>query len=467
MSNPRKTSRRNFVKLAAATTLIAGQPPGALSAAPNPEKTHSLSSNSQTQQSVSPNNKIRLATIGHGIIGTIDTATALRVPGVELIAVADVYDGRFVRAKELYGDQIFTTRDYREILARPDIDAVIIATPDHWHAQMTVDAMEAGKDVYCEKPMVHTLEEGGRVIEAQRKTKRILQVGSQFVSSIVYDKAKELLAAGAIGKLNMIEAAWNRNSALGAWQYYVPPDASPANVDWDRFLGKAPKRPFEPIRLFRWRNYRDYGTAIAGDLFVHLFTGVHHVTGSMGPARVMALGGLRHWTDGRDVPDVMLGIYEYPQTTAHPAFNLSLSVNFIAGGGSSSILRLTGSEGMMVIDNGVTVMRRGVVEAVDTYAIPSFPRGVQETYQKEFLVKHPQAGGLSETGENRYLPAGNYDARLDHFRNFFDSMRTRKALIEDAIFGFRAAGPALLTNQSYYDNRPFTWNPETMKVVSE
>lgn len=463
MNNSRKTSRRNFVKLATATTLLAGQSAGALSS----ERTHTISSGLQTQQPVSPNNKIRLATIGHGIIGTIDTATALRVPGVEMVAVADVYDGRFVRAKELYGNQIFTTRDYRELLARPDIDAVIVATPDHWHAQMAVDAMEAGKDVYCEKPMVHTLEEGHRIIEAQQKTKRVLQVGSQFASSIVYQKAKELLAAGAIGELNMIEAAWNRNSALGAWQYHVPPDATPANVDWDRFLGKAPKRPFEPVRLFRWRNYRDYGTAVAGDLFVHLFTGVHYVVGSMGPTRVMSLGGLRHWKDGRDVPDVMLGIYEYPKTTAHTGFNLSLSVNFIAGGGSSSILRLTGSEGVMVIDSGVAVMRRGVVEGVDTYAIPSFPLSVQETYQKDFLAKYPQAGELNGTSENRYVAPGNYDARLDHFRNFFDSMRTRKALIEDAVFGFRAAGPALLTNQSYYDNRPFTWNPETMKVVSE
>ena len=463
MKNSRKTSRRNFVKLAAATTLMASQTAGARGS----EKPHSIPSNSQTQQPVSPNNKIRLATIGHGIIGTIDTATALRVPGVELVAVADVYDRRFVRAKELYGNQIFTTRDYKEILARPDIDAVIISTPDHWHAQMAVDAMEAGKDVYCEKPMVHSLEEGGRMIEAQRKTKRILQVGSQFASSIVYHKAKELLAAGAIGELNMIEAAWNRNSALGAWQYYVPPDATPENVDWDRFLGKAPKRPFEPIRLFRWRNYRDYGTAVAGDLFVHLFTGVHHVTGSMGPTRVMSLGGLRYWKDGREVPDVMLGIYEYPKTAADPAFSLSLAVSFIAGGSSSSILRLTGSEGVMVIDAGVTVMRQGVVEPVDTYAIPSFPRSVQEKYQKDFLAKYPQASGMSGTSENRYVAPGNYDARLDHFQNFFESVRTRKASVEDAVFGFRAAGPALLTNQSYYDHRPFTWNPETMKVTSE
>src|SRR5664279_5006349 len=282
-------------------------------------------------QNVSPNDRVRIALIGSGGQGSGDTRNALAVGGVELAAVADIYDGRLKRAREVWGDQVFTTRDYREVLARKDVDAVIVATPDHWHSAIAIDAMNAGKDVYCEKPMVQQLSQGAPMIEAQKRTGRIVQVGSQRVSSIVYGKAKEMLASGAIGELNMVEAWVDRNSAIGAWQYSIPPDASPSTIDWDRFLGRAPKLPFEPVRLFRWRNYRDYGTGVGGDLFVHLFSGIHFIPGAIGPSRVFATGGLRFWKDGRDVPDVMLGLYDYPARGKFPAFNLSLRVDFVDG----------------------------------------------------------------------------------------------------------------------------------------
>ena len=267
---------------------------------------------SALSQTPSSNDRIRFAAIGVGIRGQQDVRSALRTPGAELVAVSDIYDGRMTLAKEIWGPQLFAARDYREVLARRDVDAVLIAAPDHWHMQMAVDAMNAGKDVYVEKPMVQQLDEGPRIIETARQTNRILQVGSQHPSSIVYGKARELYRAGVIGELNLVEAWINRNSSMGAWQYSIPPDASPTTIDWDRFLGRAPKRPFDPVRLFRWRNYRDYGTGIPGDLFVHLFTGIHFVLDALGPTRAIASGGLRHWNDGRDVPDVMRALYDYP-----------------------------------------------------------------------------------------------------------------------------------------------------------
>ncbi|MBA3298124.1 MAG: Gfo/Idh/MocA family oxidoreductase, partial [Acidobacteria bacterium] len=321
-NNPK--SRREFLKIAAAAGAAGVSLPSAV---------HTLEARQAPAQTVSPGDGIQIALIGAGGQGMGDARTATRIPGVKVVAVADVYDGRLTRAKEIWGNDTFTTRDYREVLARPDVDAVIIATPDHHHAHISIDAMKAGKDVYVEKPMIQDIEEGPKVIETARATNRILQVGSQRVSSIIYAKARELYKSGAIGELNFVEAWWHRNTAMGAWQYTIPPDATPETVDWDRFLGDAPKRPFEPIRLFRWRNYQDYGTGIPGDLFVHLFSGIHYVLDSTGPTRVMSTGGLRYWKDGRDVPDIFVGVYDYPKTASHPAFTLQLKVNFADGGG--------------------------------------------------------------------------------------------------------------------------------------
>ena len=253
--------------------------------------------------------------------------TALKIPGVRLVAAVDLYSGRLVRAKEAWGSDLFTTRDYREVLARKDVDAVIVATPDHWHSRITVDALNAGKDVYCQKPMVQKIEQGYDVVAAAKKSNRLLQVGSQYVSSAIYRKTREHYQRGAIGTLNLVEAWLDRNTALGAWQYTIPSDASEETVDWDRFLGSAPKRPFEAKRFFRWRNYRDYGTGVAGDLFVHLFSGLHMVLDSIGPQSVYATGGLRYWNDGRDVPDVLTALIDYPRTDSHPAFTFAIRVN--------------------------------------------------------------------------------------------------------------------------------------------
>jgi predicted dehydrogenase len=412
----------------------------------------------------SPNDTIQLALIGAGIQGQGDTRTALQVPGVKLVAVADCYDGRLAHAKELWGPDLFTTRDYREILAREDVDTVLIATPDHWHKQVAVDAMRAGKDVYLEKPMIHIYADGPQIIDAARSTDRILQVGSQRVSSIVYAKAKELLAAGAIGKLNLISARWDRNSSLGAWNYSIPLDASPETCDWLRFQGTAPKVPFSAERFFQWRKWKDYGSGVAGDLFVHLFSGAHFITGAHGPTRAMATGGLRYWKDGRDAKDVLLALFDYPE-----GFNLSLRVNFVDGGEESEGFLFTGSEGQMEIvgrTNTVTVTRAPVAKEPG-YTVATFADAMQKQFINEYRSKYPiqhPSGPPSEDVQSFVAPPG-YSDSYDHFTNFFNAVRSRQPVVEDATFGFRAAGAALLSNLSAERDSIVHWNPETMKVV--
>ncbi len=420
-------------------------------------------------QRVSPNDKIRLGCIGIGNMGLGDVKTAVTVPGVEFVAAADVYEGRLTNAKEKFGKQIFTTRDYRELLARPDIDAVIVATPDHWHAVQAVAAMEAGKHVYCQKPMVKNPADGHKVIAAEKRTGKILQVGSQRVSSILYARLREVINEGKIGEIRMIEAFYDRNSALGAWQYVIPQDASPATVDWDTFIGAAPKHSFDPIRLFRWRNYQDYGTGIAGDLFVHLFSGIHYVMDSKGPERVYASGGTYYWNDGRDVPDLMIGLYDYPKTEKHGAHQITLRVNFEAGTGGGQSFRFVGTEGYITLDvaSGFTVTSTPR-ESRPGYDLESFPSSVKEKFLTDYRAKYPDQKPSADamrpaTSFSYKLPPG-YLEQYAHHANFFDAIRNKRAVVEDATFGLRAAAPALLSNTSYFEKRLVEWDPIAMKM---
>jgi predicted dehydrogenase len=446
-------NRRSFLKVAGsatAGTVLATKVHALATARPGPVTP------------VSPNDQIQLALIGAGIQGQGDTKFAVQVPGVKLVAVADCYDGRLQHSKELWGNDIFTTRDYKEILARKDVDAVLIATPDHWHKQAAVDAMKAGKDVYCEKPMIHLYEDGPEMIETARATNRVIQIGSQRVSSIIYAKAKELLASGAIGQLNMVTAHWDRNSSIGAWNYTVPLDASTETCDWPRFLGTAPKIPFNAEHFFQWRKWKAYGSGVAGDLFVHLFSGTHFITGTNGPTRAMATGGLRFWKDGRDAPDVMLGLFDYRE-----GFNLSLRVNFVDGGEESEGLIFTGSEGTMEIAGNSVSVGRTPLKKEPGYLVGTYTDAMQKqilaSYREKYPVTHPS--GLPETGFEKYVAPDGYHDNYDHFKNFFAAVRSRQPVVEDAVFGFRAAGAALLSNLSLERSAVVKWDPDAMKIV--
>lgn len=416
------------------------------------------------------NDRIGIGVIGCGIQGNFDLRAALQVPGAQLAAACDLYTGRLTRMKEVYGQDLYTTRDYRELLQRKEVDAVIVATSDHWHSRIAIDALKAGKHVYCEKPMVHLVKQGHAVINAQKESGKVLQVGSQGISGIDFAKARELYQSGTIGKLNCIEASNDRQNAIGAWQYSIPSDQSPETVDWDKYVEVLSKKPaYDPKKFFWWRNYREFGTGMAGDLYVHLITGIHYVTGSLGPSRILSSGELSYWKDGRNVPDVMVTILDYDETPQHPAFQVMLRCNFVSGAGGSGGTKFIGSEGVLTkTGNGVRVQHSLMSKApgIGGYdSLFTYPQALQDKMMAEYNAKWSEEDKKRPTRPNiEYSAPEGANAHVDHFSNFFESIRNNKPNIEDATFGFRAAGPCLAANESYFQKKIIKWDPTGMKL---
>ena len=466
MSNDTRGSRRKFLQQIGSIGLLTAVSPLASLEAREKAEERIL----RYSKKITSNDKIRLSVIGFGIQGHGDLATALKVPGVELAGVCDLYSGRLQNAKELYGDQIFTTKNYHEVLDRSDVDAIIIATSDHWHARITKEALKKGKAIYCEKPMVHKISEGLDVVAAHKASGKIMQVGSQRVSSIGYAKARELYQSGEIGKLNMVNAVYDRQSAIGAWEYTMPNDASPETVDWNRYIEAMNKIPFDPKKFFWWRNYRDFGTGVAGDLFVHLLSGTHVITGSKGPVKIFSSGQLSYWKDGRDVPDVMTGILQYPETPEHPAFQLTLQVNFVSGTGGQESIKLVGEEGVMEMKGSNVSVHHSIMPKAPGFggydAVFTYPKAMQASLEQAYNQKYSDDDKKRPTKPDVDFkaPAG-YSDHLDHFTNFFDAIRTGKSIVEDAAFGFRAAAPCLACNDSYFEKKIINWDPVNMKLV--
>lgn len=458
----RNYSRRKFFQSIAGTTLTVKA--GALTL---PD----WRGNIQPAKKVASSDNIRIALIGAGIMGNDDADTALKIPGVSLAAACDLYSGRLTRVKEKYGKDVYTSLDYRDILGRKDIDAVIVATSDHWHARIATEAMQQGKHVYCEKPIVKAVEDGLNLIAAQKQTQKVLQVGSQVIAGYSYHKAKELLQNGEIGKLNCIEAVYDRHSSLGAWQYTLPTDASPSTVNWKKYIEGMPSQPFDAEKLFRWRCYREFGTGVAGDLFVHLLTGIHTITGAIGPSKILSMGQLSFWKDGRDVPDVMTAIMEYPETKEHPKFLLTLRVNFASGAGEKTLIRFIGDGGVMTLGGRDVSVQYDMMPKAPGIggwdAITTYPMAMQQSLMEEYNRRYSKADQSAPEKKpvSFSAPAGE-DKHLNHFTHFFDAVRNGIPVFEDATFGFRAAAPCLLCNESYYNNEVVYWDPVQMKQVS-
>jgi predicted dehydrogenase len=398
-----------------------------------------------------PGRKIRFVSIGTGIRGCDLLRSARQVPSGVLVGTADLYDMHRKAGIEAYGADVPTTRDYRSLLDRKDVDAVIVAVADFQHRRVVLDALAAGKDVYCEKPMSHNVADGLAMVEAVAAGKRIFQAGSQRVSNIVYKKAAEIYASGRLGQVHLIEGHSDRNSPSGAWVYPIPPDASPQTIDWEAFLHDAPARPFDPVRFFRWRCFADYGEGVAGDLFVHLLSGIQCVSGINAiPSRAYSTGSLTHFTDGRDFPDLLSTLYDYPGVTV----NVHCNQNNEAG----EPIIFYGSEATMVINgNTLTVTPQDTRPRPEGYSLDGWTAAAKQQYLEEWHAAHPAPPVKLAEVESYSAPQG-YDDTADHIANFFSAVHSRQHVVEDEVFGNNAATACHMANHSYFHRAVATWD---------
>jgi predicted dehydrogenase len=409
---------------------------------------------------VAGSDRVRFGIVGVGMEGSGLLSTAIQLPGVECVAASDLYDGRHELAKELVGKPIPTTRRYKELLDNKEIDAIIVAVPDHWHKQVVVDAVAAGKDVYCEKPFSHNPADGLAMVEAAKKSDRIVMVGAQRTSSVLCAKANELYTQGAIGELSLVEATLGRNDPTGAWEYPPPADLSPENLDWDTWLGTAPKKPFDPMAFARWRCWKEYGTGVAGDLLVHLISGMQRVLGiNEIPKRVSAFGGIYRWKDGRNMPDVHAALFEYANVPVYMRLSL--------GTESAEVTRFMGSKGILELTEfGLSYSPQPGVDLAPSYYSGSFPARLKGPYVTQWHEEHDPKPGQEPAPESLSFRGNDYDDLRPHLWNFFEAVRSRKPVLQDAVFGHNAALGCHMANESYFRGKPVYWDPVSKSIKS-
>ena len=400
-----------------------------------------------------PAEEVRFGIIGIGMQGSGLLNAALSLPGMHCVGAADLYDGRHTLAREITDNpSLRTTRRYQELLDRKDVDCIIAAVPDHWHMRVVVDACLAGKDIYCEKPMSHSAEQGFAMVDAARKNNRIVQIGSQRVSSALCAKARQLYAEGVIGEVEFIELSLGRNDPTGAWQYPPPLDLSPENLDWDTWLNDAPKIPFNPIRFARWRCWKEYGTGVGGDLMVHLLSGMLYTMGWNEPPRsASALGGIVRWKDGRNMPDLHLVLFDYHGVPVYVRLDLgSASAESARFFGPKGILEATGGELRHIPQQGV--------DTAPSYYSGGFPSKMREQYVRQWRAEHRIEPGREPIMEDAAFHGNNWDDVRPHLWNFFEAVKSRKPVVEDAVFGNHAAIACHMANESYFRKSPVLWD---------
>jgi len=404
-----------------------------------------------------PGDRLSLGFIGVGArvqSGLLEAAMA--VPGVEVVGVCDAYKGRVERAIARTKGRAKDYGDWKALVADPAIDAVIVATPDHWHRTHVVEALRAGKHVYVEKPMTLTIEDGAPMIAAAKASGRILQVGSQGMSSKTDETARDMVRGGKLGKVTVIRATYNRNTKSGAWLYPIPPDANEQTVDWAAFLGPAPKRPFSRERFFRWRCYWDYSGGIATDLFVHLLTSIHFVMDAKMPARVVAMGQNYLHKETHEVPDTINAVLEYPE-----GFVVNLSSTFNNEASAESGFEVLGNEASLSFRDDQMVLKPENAIEGNRWVVSSWPEALEKAYYDDPRIK---AEERPDTWPPRMRKQGETFGEIGqgstfvHVARFFDSVRQGRPAVEDGLTGHHAAAAAHMINLSLRQRRPLDWN---------
>jgi len=406
----------------------------------------SVRANRQATYPVQDAKSVRIALIGKGSQGSSDTRQALRSPGVKLVAVCDLYDARLAAAKKEWGDDVAVTREYKDILSRNDVDAVIIGTSDHWHQKISIEAMKAGKHVYCEKPVIHKIHEAKDLIKAQAETKQIFQGGSQGMASMGNRKAKQLVQSGAIGKVNFVEAAFTSGPRRPC---NAPDGVSSADIWWERYVMNA-KTPFAPERFFCWRHWKDYGTGLAGDLFVHVLSSLHYITGATGPEKVYTTGDV----DGvGDTPYIMLGYFDYPDRNGIGAFKVALTANNADGvtkKWGSTDFTVVGNEGTLKVEwDKVTLKKNRKVSAADFGGLTAIGKEIDRPAQ------------ISDN-ELLFEEKGYNNCHFDHVSRFIEAIRNRSQVEADVHFAVQTAAPAILCFESYLSGKPVFWDADRL-----
>jgi len=409
-------SRRAFLKCSAAAGAIFGL------------SEYSYCSSLASSRILGANERILIGVIGCGNRGMTHIngllAKSKSSGRLAIVGVCDIYQPRKQRAKEKTNADAY--HDYRDMIEQNDIDAVIIATPDHWHARMAIDAMEAGKDVYLEKPMTYTWKEAKEVYETAVRTGRVLQVGAQSCSDEKWWQANRLIREGALGKVLWTSSSYCRNSRDGEWNYKVDDGVSPDNLDWESWLGPAPKRPFDPERFFRWRKYWDYSGGIATDLFYHQLSHLQIALGPEFPKRVSAGGGIYVQYD-RDVPDTFHMIIDYPSD--HSVVLCSSMAN-----------------------------RQGLTEVIRGHEATMYfePPGIVIRPESEFKDSREELHISTDSESSK-------TALQDHMDNWLDCIRSRNKPNLDAETAYKVMVAIALGVKSYREEKVFRFDAKKEK----